>query len=226
VSVPESKAARVIAIGDVHGCAAALTAITEAIGPKKTDTIVTLGDYINRGPDSRSVLKQLLALRRHCRLVPLLGNHEIMLLKSRDNPQQFARFLASGGTATLDSYGAGRHLELIPGDHMAFIRQCAYYHETATHFFVHGNYEPAVPLAKQDKQLMLWLSLRDKVPKAHMSGKIAVVGHTPQADGEILDLGYLKCLDTGCCRGGWLTAMDVVTGKLWQADADGKLRKG
>ena len=74
---------RTIAIGDIHGCSAALDALLDAIRPRPEDTIVTLGDYINRGPDTRGVLDRLIDLGRRCRLVPLLGNHEQMLLEAR-----------------------------------------------------------------------------------------------------------------------------------------------
>ena len=71
---------RTIAIGDIHGCSAALAALVAAIEPSKDDTVITLGDYIDRGPDSRGVLDQLIALAARCRLIPLLGDHEEMLL--------------------------------------------------------------------------------------------------------------------------------------------------
>src|SRR5262245_37847694 len=71
---------RTIAIGDVHGCSTALAALLDAIGPVESDTVVTLGDYIDRGPDSKGVIEQLIALEQRCRLVPLLGNHEEMIL--------------------------------------------------------------------------------------------------------------------------------------------------
>ncbi len=58
----------------------------------------------------------------------------------------------------------------------------------------------------------------------HHSGKVAVVGHSPQQSGEVLDLGFLVCIDTNCVRGGWLTALDVGTGQVWQADCAGRLR--
>ena len=68
-----------------------------------------------------------------------------------------------------------------------------------------------------------WLLLRDYVPPMpHCSSKIAIVGHTPRPD--VLDLGYLKCLDTNCCYGGWLTALDVDSGQLWQVDEKGEVR--
>ncbi len=59
-------------------------------------------------------------------------------------------------------------------------------------------------------------------PKLHCSGKIAVVGHTPQT--EILDMGFLICLDTGVWKGGWLTALDVESGKIWQVSESGVLQ--
>jgi serine/threonine protein phosphatase 1 len=59
---------------------------------------------------------------------------------------------------------------------------------------------------------------------AHCSGKVTIVGHTPQHSGEVLDLGFLLCIDTNCARGGWLTALDTTTGRIWQADRTGRLR--
>ena len=74
-----------------------------------------------------------------------------------------------------------------------------------------------------DDHTIRWLSLRDYFPpKRHCSGRIVVVDHTPQT--EILDLGYLICLDTGVWKGGWLTALDVESGKTWQVSGTGTLR--
>jgi serine/threonine protein phosphatase 1 len=64
------------------------------------------------------------------------------------------------------------------------------------------------------------------VPARHCAGKVAIVGHTPQKSGEVLDLGYLKCIDTFCHGGGWLTALEVGTGKVWQANLAGQMRRG
>src|SRR5687768_15227510 len=106
--------ARTIAIGDPHGCSAALARLIAAINPKPDDTIVALGDYINRGIDSEGVLDQLVDLESRCRLVPLLGNHEEMLLAARNGRGTFNTFMAFGGIATLDSYGSTGQLSLIP----------------------------------------------------------------------------------------------------------------
>jgi serine/threonine protein phosphatase 1 len=217
--------ARVIAIGDIHGCSTALAALLAAVDPTPDDTIVTLGDYVDRGPDSKGVLEQIIDLAGRCRLVPLLGNHEEMLLNARDDEESLEFWLDCGGAATIESYGCERQLDRIPLEHIRFIEECLPYYEIATHFFVHANYEPDRPLAEQDEYTSFWLSLRNVVPPPHESGKIAIVGHTPQADAEVLDLGHLKCIDTGCVYGGWLTALEVVSGQTWQADRYGALRK-
>src|SRR6059036_482305 len=111
---------RTIAIGDVHGCSAALAALIDAIGPGPDDTLVTLGDYIDRGPDSRGVLDRLIALGDRCRLVPILGNHDQMLMDVKLGKYPIYWFLDIGGVATLASYG-GRDLDLIPREHYSFL---------------------------------------------------------------------------------------------------------
>src|SRR6516225_5447385 len=87
---------RTIAIGDVHGCAEALAALIQAIQPGPDDQIVTLGDYIDGGPDSCGVIDQLLALSGRCRLIPLLGNHEEMLLAALEGRSELASWLHFG----------------------------------------------------------------------------------------------------------------------------------
>jgi serine/threonine protein phosphatase 1 len=216
---------RVIAIGDVHGCAMALRALIEAINLRSDDTLIPLGDCIDRGPDSRQVIEQLLALREKCRLVPILGNHEEMMLNVLDGRPQPDDWLECGGAATLASYNSPRDGSAIPPDHIAFIRTWGDCFETASHFFVHGSYEPARPLTEQHWQSLRWHSLRFGMPGAHISGRTAVVGHTSLKDGEILDIGHLICIDTYCWGGGWLTALDTSTGEMWQADREGRLRQ-
>src|SRR5438105_4342673 len=122
--------ARTFAIGDFHGCAAALAALLEAVRPGPNDTLVTLGDYIDRGPDSRGVLDQLIALAGRCRLVPLLGNHEELLLAARSDAWSLEFWLACGGRATLASYGQGVGLGAIPHEHWGFLEGCRKVYET------------------------------------------------------------------------------------------------
>ncbi|HJT30860.1 MAG TPA: metallophosphoesterase family protein [Pirellulales bacterium] len=213
---------RLIAIGDIHGCSAALRALLHAIAPQPEDTIVSLGDYVDRGLDSRGVLDELIALADRCRLIPILGNHDEMMLHARDGKDDLRFWLECGGQAALDSYGdgIGVGLNAVPRDHFRFLASCRAYFETETHFFTHANYRPEVPLDRQDEQALRWLSLRDHLPGPHICGKTAIVGHTPHR--EVLNLGHLVCLDTDCCHGGWLSAMDVATGRIWQADEAGR----
>jgi serine/threonine protein phosphatase 1 len=215
---------RTIAIGDIHGCSAALEALIDAIEPSPDDTLVTLGDYINRGPDSRGVLDLLIGLSGRCALVPLLGNHDQVLLEVRMGLHPLSWFLGMRGAATLESYGRSRGIDLIPDEHFEFLQGCLDYHETGRHIFIHANYFPDLPMDEQPALMLRWESLRETMPDPHCSGKTVIAGHTSQKNGEILDRGYLKCIDTYCYGGGWLTALDVDTGKTWQADRDGDLR--
>src|SRR5262249_36191345 len=142
------------------------------------------------------------------------------------------RWLAMGGADTFRSYGwvAGgprRALaDWIPKPHREFLASCRPYYETASHLFVHAGFVPELPLPQQPGLALRWRVTDASTARPHCSGKVAVVGHTPQMSGEILDLGFLVCIDTNCARGGWLTALDTTTGEIWQAAQAGKLRTG
>jgi serine/threonine protein phosphatase 1 len=211
---------RTIAIGDIHGCSRALRALIAAIKLAPDDTLVLLGDYVDRGPDTRGVMDLVLELESRCRLVPLLGNHELMLLDALSDPAAIGPWLECGGAPTVRSYGG----LAIPPEHLALLERCRRYYETDTHFFVHANYAADVPLDEQPDYLLFWEHLSRSPPGPHENGKIAIVGHTAQLSGEILDLGHVLCLDTFCHGGGWLTALDTHSGELWQTDRDGRLR--
>lgn len=182
---------RLIAIGDIHGCSTALEALVRLVKPGPEDTLVTLGDYVDRGPDSKGVLDQLIELGGRCRLVPLMGNHEEIMLGARQTQSRYEFWTAVGGDAAMDSYGHGGSIDLIPCTHWSFLEQLSLFYETDHHFFTHANYAPSQPFTDQRSQTLLWLDLGD-TPAPHYSGKIGVVGHTRQANGKILDLGHLK----------------------------------
>jgi serine/threonine protein phosphatase 1 len=124
-----------------------------------------------------------------------------------------------GGIAALDSYGETGRLDLIPDAHIRFLEKCAPYYETDTHLFLHANYNPELPLSQTNNHTLRWLSLREFVPGPHFTGKIALMGHTPQPD--VLDLGHLICIDTNCCKQGWRTAIDMASQQKWQVDENG-----
>lgn len=216
---------RTIAIGDIHGYDVALRAILEKICPTQRDTIVTLGDYVDRGPGSREVIENLIDLQNRTNLVTILGNHDEMMLSIwLGSHELFDDWLHYGGAATLASYGVAT-LDSVPQEHILFLQQCRVFFETDHHLFVHANYEETSPLTEQDTFTLRWESLRQRLPGPHVSGKRAIVGHTAQRNFEIFDVGYLLCIDTCCYGGGWLTALDVVSGHVWQADADGRTRE-
>jgi serine/threonine protein phosphatase 1 len=238
--------ARTIALGDIHGCSLALAAVLEAIAPGADDTIVALGDYVDRGPDSAEVIDLLLQLAQRSRLVPLLGNHELMMLSAIDHGAEHMHYwLACGGLETLDSYGGA--LANVPPTHLDFLRSLQRFHETSAHIFVHANYDASLDLGQQPDYSLFWehLSYRPPPPQglrghrrrdqgavesqvrpaAHHSGKTVFVGHTPQTSGDVLDLGHVVCIDTACFLGGYLTAIDVDSRDIWQADSHGRLRE-
>src|SRR5262249_18437560 len=95
---------RVLAIGDIHGCLRAFTTLLDAVALQPDDRIITLGDYVDRGPDSRGVLNRLIDLHSTGRLVALRGNHDIMMLDARHSRDPM--WVACGGGTTLLSYGA------------------------------------------------------------------------------------------------------------------------
>lgn len=214
---------RLIAIGDIHGCSNALRLLLEAINPGPDDTVVTLGDYVDRGPDSRGVIDLLVQLSHQTNLVALQGNHEQMMLEVISQEAPYQVWVQHGGVETLESYGFDGRLDFLPAEHSKFFASMLDYFETDTHFFVHANYDPDLPLDEQEIDVIRWRSLRDGIPDPHISGKIAVVGHTANHDARVLDLGYLVALDTYCYGGGLLTAMDLKTGEIWQASEEGRL---
>jgi serine/threonine protein phosphatase 1 len=216
---------RILAVGDVHGCTPALAAALGAAQPRPDDTVVMLGDYVDRGPDSRGTIDYLLELAGRCALVPLLGNHDWMVLElAAGRGTLFSDWLSFGGEATLASYDCASPEEFPPA-HLDFLRGCRRFYETDRHFFVHGSYVKEIPLALQPEDAILWDSLRYRLPGPHCSGKTAILGHTAQKNGEVLDLGYAKCIDTWAYGDGWLTVLDVLGGQIWQADKEGNLRE-
>jgi serine/threonine protein phosphatase 1 len=193
------------------------------IAPQSDDEVIFLGDYIDRGPDSRDVVEQIIALQQVCNVVPLRGNHEIMLLGVLLSGLDPNIWLHGGGVATLNSYGGD--LDKVPGDHLAFFQSLVPFHETEREIFVHACYEAHLPMDEQSDAVTYWTHLGEAWPQPHCSGKRVFVGHTPQPLGNILDLGYLVCLDTYCFGQGYLTAMNLDSQEITQVDYHGRLRR-
>ncbi|MGV3486736.1 MAG: metallophosphoesterase family protein [Planctomycetaceae bacterium] len=209
-------------IGDIHGCSKALRTIVEAIAPQSDDQLIFLGDFIDRGPDSRGVIDLMITTAQQTRVIGLRGNHEVMLLGVVCGGCDPQLWLQSGGAATLASYGGS--IEKIPPRHLEFFRSLRAHHETERELFIHAGYDPDVPADKIDDAHRYWNHLTG-LPLPHCSGKRVFVGHTPQANGKVLDYGHLVCLDTYCFGGGWLTALDLDTDEVIQANRHGHLRR-
>lgn len=195
---------RTLAIGDIHGCSQALRALLGAIKPTPDDWIITLGDYVDRGPDSYGVIEQLLALHRTGRLIALRGNHEEMMLCARESDAELGD---------------------VPDEHWHFLESvCLDWHETDTHIFVHANVRPELPMNEQLVLMLHWGAIDKSNSAPHCSGKVVVCGHTQQRSGLPLNLGHTVCIDTWAYGNGWLTCLDVTTGRIWQANQAGRLR--
>lgn len=212
------RTARLIAIGDIHGFSQAFDVLLASIMPTPDDLIVTLGDYVNRGPNSSQVLETLAKLHQTCQHVAILGNHDEMMLDCRNDVHAEGRWLYKGGDLTLESYGPKATVGAIPEHHWDFLESCVPYYETDHFVFTHANYCWYSNVPDQPTSLLRWTAIEEEPPKQHVSGKTFIVGHSP---GKIRDLGYCRCIDTGCSIGGVLTAMEVNTGKIWQATESG-----
>ena len=219
---------RTLAIGDIHGCLDALLTLTQFVNIGEDDTLITVGDYVDRGPNSRGVIDWLIDKHESGRLKPLRGNHDIMMLNARHDVEQLTRFLKAGGDATLNSYKTngssyGKICD-VPTDHWDFLENHLLpYYETDSHFFVHGNVYPELPLSDQPDFMLFWKKFND--PPQHQSGKTMVCGHTSQKTGVPKYNANAVCIDTRVFGNGWLTCFDIESRQIWQANQNGQTRR-
>jgi serine/threonine protein phosphatase 1 len=217
---------RHLAVGDIHGCFTALMTLARFVPFQPEDVVITLGDYVNRGPDSCAVLDWLITHQQNGNLVALRGNHEIMMLLAREGGEAFKRWVECGGDATLASYSPfddGGRLVDVPDPHWEFMeKQLHGWFETPSHFFVHANAYPDCSLDEQPDFMLYWEGFDDPLP--HNSGKIMICGHTSQKSGLPRSIGHAICIDTWACEKGWLTCLDIGSGKYWQANQRGETR--
>jgi serine/threonine protein phosphatase 1 len=207
----------VFAIGDIHGCADELRQLLAKMPIEVDSTVVFLGDYVDRGPDAKGVVDEVIRLKQHCRVIALRGNHEDLLLQFLDRPDSSGAvlFVLNGGSATLASYADGAGGFSIPGDHLRFFRELLACWETDRHFFVHAGV-PDGPLAELDRQKsvaqMTWIRA-PFLQSQYQWEKIVVHGHSPV---EAPDVRPNRInLDTGCVFGMRLTALDVGAMKFY-----------
>jgi len=171
---------RVLAFGDVHGCHRALTRLLALVAVTSADTLVFLGDVVDRGPATRQVIDRLLLLRDASKVVLVMGNHEEAMRDAVSGRGLFNAWLDVGGRETLDSYGGT--VDGIPPDHIRFLLSAQPFWETEHDIFVHATLESQVSLANQTADFLRWKHLSGS-ERRHVSGKRVVCGHTPQTDG-------------------------------------------
>lgn len=211
---------RTFAIGDVHGCDTALQTLLDRIEPQAEDTVVFLGDLVDRGPGTKQVLEQVLTLQQICRTIVIQGNHEEMMLRALDGSYEFM-WLEVGGDAVLENYGGS--LEQIPVTHVDLLRAAVDYWETPAAIFVHANLQQGVPLNEQFAVWLRWSHLTGN-ERWYDPPRRVICGHTPQKNGYPLVFPGWVCLDTDCQRGRWLTALEVDADWVYQANERGETR--
>lgn len=189
----------VVAIGDIHGCVESLKAIWKKLEPWKDRPHIFVGDYIDRGPDSKGVVDFLLEVKEERETVFLRGNHELMLLDSLATGNM-ALWLRNGGDSTLESYGNIKMISEMPDDHLDFYISTKLYHETDEYFFVHAGLPPTLTIeqSKEDQsaeEYFFW-------GREHLNSfdtpweKTVVFGHTPRPH-PIIKPNMIG-IDTGC----------------------------
>lgn len=202
--------AKIFAVGDIHGSFDRLQELLQKIPIDfANDTLVFIGDYIDRGPGSVEVVEYLLDLKKkEPGVIFLKGNHENMLEKYLDGTDRFT-YLLNGGQTTLDSYLSKTDRSgsfPIPNDHMEFFKSLRLYYETEAYIFVHAGLRPKVPLASQQTEDLLWI--RDKfIYSKYNFGKPVVFGHTP-LEKPLVERNKIG-IDTGAVYGNALTCVQL-----------------
>ena len=219
--------AAVYAIGDVHGCLDQLVALEARIAEDGLNFegekwLVTVGDHVDRGPESAGVIAQVMSSAPDgFRRFALMGNHEQMMLDFLGNPAAHACWLDEGGAETLRSYGIevaypplrtseALRAELearFPADHRAFLDALPSYLSLPGWLFVHAGIRPGIPLGMQTDDDLIWI--RAPFLTSQLTGGLRVVhGHTPGPD--VVVTPHRICVDTQCFRTGKLSAVRVT----------------
>jgi serine/threonine protein phosphatase 1 len=192
-------------IPDIHGRYDLLSdALTEIAAHARGETgaIITIGDYVDKGPQSRQVVDRLLSgVAEGWRYVALKGNHDAMMVEALRDPTKMASWMAKGGAAALASYGGDP--AAVPQTHIAWLDGLRPMHVDTHRIYVHAGVDPEIPLDRQNEATLFW----KRYPKGFSEGfgKLHVVhGHDNYPEGPLLYQGRTN-LDTLAWRTGRLT---------------------
>ena len=213
--VGNGEVEKFFAIGDIHGNLSHLELLMEKIKPAlnpQRDTLVFLGDYIDRGPDPKGVVDFILRLRTALpHVVCLKGNHEALFLDWYLNGRDYDLYLYNGGGATISSYSQEGELK-IPQGHLDFFTSLRLYYETEQYIFVHAGLRRGIPLQEQDPHDLVWI--RDEfILSPHDFGKVVVFGHTPMQ--RVFVAPNKIGIDTGAVYGGALTCLELPAQRFY-----------
>lgn len=200
------------AIGDVHGCfdkLKSLIAACDLLSDGEDARFVFIGDYVDRGPDTRKVIDFLIhsQLREPERFICLRGNHEAMLIDAANkdrSDRDLMNWWANGGEQTLDSYGVSDP-SALPAEHLVWMKALPLRFSDRKRFYVHAGIRPGVSIADQSEKDLLWIR-EPFLSCDNDHGALVVHGHTPTKS-RLPDLRSNRLnIDTGACFGGPLTA--------------------
>ena len=211
---------RLFAIGDIHGCFNSFKKlIEEKIQITKSDKVVLLGDYIDRGSQSKEVIDYIIELKgQGFEIISLKGNHEEMLLDAYDDEKLASKWILNGGNETLKSFGISSLTKLEP-KYLDFFRNLKLFFELEDYLFVHAGFNDEIENPFSDSYHMIW-KCREKYTHSFLRAKTVIHGHcvipSITCDDRIKNNNPVINLDTGCVYSnrsslGRLTSLEIYT---------------
>lgn len=184
---------RTIAITDIHGELGKLNSLIDKLKIRPEDTIIFMGDYIDRGPDSKGVIERVIEMGRICKCIYLKGSHEYAYLNARKGDEYYNfLFWTYGGVQTVESYGSFENIYKVHGE---FLDNLKPYYMTEKYLFVHAGIRPEIPFDAQNEKDFYYIRA-DFIYKKHSLPQKIIFGHTdfkePQVQPDKI------CIDTGC----------------------------
>ncbi len=212
---------RIFVIGDIHGCNKTFRKLVlDKIKLQKEDELYCLGDYVDRGPDSKGVIDFILELKeKGYHVHTLRGNHEQLMMDSGKARENFIRWVENGGRKTMESFGIGSYDEL-ESKYKTFFYETQFYFEVGKYILVHAGLNFKIKDPFEDTQAMMWI--RDFMVDGNKLGdSIIVHGHTPtslpliraQAGSNVIDIDG-GCVYTDYYGLGNLVALDLTSGEI------------
>lgn len=219
-------------VGDIHGARRALVQCIQRSGfDYSCNRMIVLGDVCDGYPETGQCIEELLKIK-HCDLI--IGNHDIWALDWALNGNSPEIWTKQGGLGTMVSYGGGP----MPAAHINFLRAARPWIRLDNRIFVHGGFDPDLPVSSQDSQELAWdrqlfkkaLAMRRLTPDFRFGGYADIfIGHTPTENygtSDPIHACNVWNIDTGAGWSGKLTMMDVETKKYWQSDPTPELYPG